>query len=748
MATKLHKEITDAEVHPTISDDDNDTRVMCEESADEDVIRFDIAGTEKAKLDSSAYYIDTIAEKTADTGITIDGAKIKDHWAKKNLRVDYGGDLAAAITAIGATETTLVIDDTVTLAASATQPSTLTFEKTRDGIFTGAYTLTLNGGLIGDMTSQWFNNSVTVTGLVWARPEMFGEVWSESTDYAEAILDMYNALRASGGLAVFRGVTYLVSYGWLIPSNTATYLHGCKIKATTTWGQDSIPTNGTTRAQFAIMGSLTNGATMSTDVQNVAVIGDSAEIDMRYDEQTGSPPGASGVYIATTPAPIVGNLWAVHDIEISNLKISNSMWYGTYVEGVKNITLKNVDCYKPANLGHVIVCGWNVHYDWCRASEAQERSANQGTGFWNEVNETWQFLRNITYKKCLAELNTSSGFRYYNDGKDVEVSIFVEGNISRFNSWNGSAQVSATAEAGHVINKSLTGTAEFIIQLDNCIAEEEYNSGFKVIRVAGGTDEQRIIFNNPVALNCNKEDLDSHIRSPIHIGGVNNDSPVFINNPVIIAPAANTLGYGIGLEYSQNVFVNDPIYIGTFTYKLLTSNTPATRFNSGVPYAGWDIAYDEITGGHTGGGTEFYKPIRLPSADQTNEPTEFLDNELFIWQDDNDQFTGIYKRDDSATLKYIDIQAKKRIRVVEAYGGATISSGSPATGTVTVTGAALGDIIHLSYNQDLQNGGAGPILFGNVTTTDTVRWTIANTHSSSRVIPAGNIIITVIGHEF
>lgn len=202
----------------------------------------------------------------------------------------------------------------------------------------------------------------------------FGAVGDGVTDDSAAILAAFDAIRSTGGTVEFPnagGTTYLVSYGFLVSSNCTVRLNGCKIKATTTWGQGTIPTNGTTRAQFAIYGSLTNGASMADDVQDVAIIGDGAEIDLRYSAQTGTPPVASGIDIATTPAPIVGNLWKTHHVAIRDLKITDAMGYGVYVEGAADVLIEAVDCAQPANLGFVVVAGKRISFNDCTASYAQ-----------------------------------------------------------------------------------------------------------------------------------------------------------------------------------------------------------------------------------------------------------------------------------------------------------------------------------------------------------------------------------------
>jgi hypothetical protein len=105
---------------------------------------------------------------------------------------DYAS-LAAAITAIGATETTLVIDSGITLTANATIPATLSLRIPKGGSITKAstYTLTINGpfeaGLYqvfsGFSGSDILFGKGTIKGI---RPEWFGAKADDSTDCTSA----------------------------------------------------------------------------------------------------------------------------------------------------------------------------------------------------------------------------------------------------------------------------------------------------------------------------------------------------------------------------------------------------------------------------------------------------------------------------------------------------------------------------------------------------------------------------------
>lgn len=67
-----------------IFDADTDTKIQAEESPDEDNLRFDTGGTERAVLDENALDLtvpiktDIVSEHTPDAGVTVDGVLVKD----------------------------------------------------------------------------------------------------------------------------------------------------------------------------------------------------------------------------------------------------------------------------------------------------------------------------------------------------------------------------------------------------------------------------------------------------------------------------------------------------------------------------------------------------------------------------------------------------------------------------------------------------------------------------------------------
>jgi parallel beta-helix repeat protein len=135
--------------------------------------------------------------------------------------IDNYASLNAAITAIGATPTRLVINAATTMTGNATVPATLELEVTRAGsINQGAYTLTINGNLIaGD--HQVFTGSGTISGLKEARAEWFGATVSDTSIQA-AVSSL-----VSGGVLNLSAVTGTVTLAAPVTiSNPVTVLLG------------------------------------------------------------------------------------------------------------------------------------------------------------------------------------------------------------------------------------------------------------------------------------------------------------------------------------------------------------------------------------------------------------------------------------------------------------------------------------------------------------------------------------------
>lgn len=131
-------------------------------------------------------------------------------------------DLATAISSIGSTETTLIINQTpATLTANVTFPSTLHVIQYRGCVIDGAYTVTFNGAFNAGLY-RCFGNSVTVSGTPKIRvshPKWFGAVNNGSD----------NDLLAIEKAATFHSQIYL-------PKNTL-----CLLDGSGSWTLNSIP---------------------------------------------------------------------------------------------------------------------------------------------------------------------------------------------------------------------------------------------------------------------------------------------------------------------------------------------------------------------------------------------------------------------------------------------------------------------------------------------------------------------------
>ena len=94
--------------------------------------------------------------------------------SKISITGTYDGSLTAAIADIGANEKTLLLDGLVTLTQADVVPENITLEKTREGKFTAAFILTINGSMTGDLNSPWFDSSVTVVSAQPVYTSQFG----------------------------------------------------------------------------------------------------------------------------------------------------------------------------------------------------------------------------------------------------------------------------------------------------------------------------------------------------------------------------------------------------------------------------------------------------------------------------------------------------------------------------------------------------------------------------------------------
>jgi hypothetical protein len=152
--------------------------------------------------------------------------KIKPIWAST---------FANTLTAVGTiNKATLLIDSTTTLTSNVTVTPNITLERSNTGLFTGAFTLTINGGLTGDMTSQWFASNVIVAGVHTVNPHMFGAKGDGVTDDTAAVTRMFNQAGAYSTINFLSGKNYLLtSVACKIQYLTTVIAYGATLTGTT-----------------------------------------------------------------------------------------------------------------------------------------------------------------------------------------------------------------------------------------------------------------------------------------------------------------------------------------------------------------------------------------------------------------------------------------------------------------------------------------------------------------------------------
>ncbi len=147
--------------------------------------------------------VETDINDEADTRYTQYTALTESWYGFISLDGKYSGDLAAAVTDIGSTPTTLVCDCAVSIASGTTVilPTTLALDR-RAGCFidgvTGSEVLTINGSLVGDNYLTFLGSNLTVNGKPktdWVSPIW----WTANT--TPGTTDMTTAFQAAIDLA-------------------------------------------------------------------------------------------------------------------------------------------------------------------------------------------------------------------------------------------------------------------------------------------------------------------------------------------------------------------------------------------------------------------------------------------------------------------------------------------------------------------------------------------------------------------
>jgi hypothetical protein len=588
----------------------------------------------------------------------------------------------------------------------------------------------------------------------------YGAVGDGVTDDAAAILKTFNYSRTIGGCDVdFPKANYLISHGFNVPTNTTVHLNGSTIKATTTFSQGTIPTYGAI-SMFEVSNRVPFAGAPA--IENISFIGDGAILDGRRDEQTGSPAGYDGILFETSDTPQQADFGKIRNILVSDITIDRAGYDGFYVAGVDDMEVRNVKTFFSPRIGIVVVAGLNIRFIDCESSytigdnpgSPTPGPGNSGDGYWNEPNFAWQTI-DVKYLNCYASKNYQSGFKPFNAGADASFFIELVACKGFDNCWDEvtGTRLSSPAEANFRVSLNDTASASAYLLFKDCVSQTSERSGFSLQRGAasGAGYVQRIIVDNLTVMDCNRSNTDGLNRSPIQVASTAASTyPLIVfNAPVVVSTYNNTLGYGIAVDDPTGVFINNPIFAGVFSEQLfITGTLPGSRTTSNIPNFFLDPNADQSPTGIAGDVTKFYKPVRLASFDQTAQPStgDMFANELTVWQKDDNQFVGMFKRDDSASLQYLDFRNERRIRAVLnlSASSANISAQSVETHTLTVTGAVVGAYVEVSMNVALNNA---LILQAQVSAANTVTINIHNPSSGTISRAAGFVTVNVLSSD-
>lgn len=137
------------------------------------------------------------------------------------IPVSAYANLNAALTAIGSTPTTLIIDVPTTITGNTIIPSTMSLFFPQGGSINDngfGYTLAINGFMSAGLY-RIFLQTILPSGMHVINPEWFGAVADNATDSTAAINASHTALGANGGIVQFSAGTYRAQRSLIIPSN-------------------------------------------------------------------------------------------------------------------------------------------------------------------------------------------------------------------------------------------------------------------------------------------------------------------------------------------------------------------------------------------------------------------------------------------------------------------------------------------------------------------------------------------------
>ena len=169
--------------------------------------------TGRAEIYGTGYYKFVLKTSAGVTIWTLDNVQGIGETAFTTIG-DYANDFDAAITVIGATETTLYVDDTATMSANVTVPATCSVVVLKGGsIDQSTYTLTINGPFDAGRY-QVFTGTGDVTFGTGAVLCVYPEWWGANS--VPGTTDMTTEIQAAidsitAGEVFFHGETYTIS---------------------------------------------------------------------------------------------------------------------------------------------------------------------------------------------------------------------------------------------------------------------------------------------------------------------------------------------------------------------------------------------------------------------------------------------------------------------------------------------------------------------------------------------------------
>ena len=542
---------------------------------------------------------------------------------------------------------------------------------------------------------------------------------------------------------VFPKRLYNISEGFILDgSDMMLDLNGSIFLATTTFAQSL--TAGATNNLFKI-----GSESLGVLVDNIKIFGNGAVFDGRRDEQTGSPPGYTGItirpYATTASEPDRLN---ISNIEIHDLTLDSTGFDGMWVGGCKGLKMFNVQCLRSYRLGFVLVDIEDADIHGCNFSYTIGAITTSGAGMWNECNETFQQILNVKIYDSRADFNESSGFIPYNAGPGSVVDIELHNCTADHNVITPASLPAIVyridpSESGFRVAPPVDSPS-FHVGLYGCTSSRNSGHGLYVLTTLATTIEGVVTVKDFTSFEDNGREGTGTLSSSIAIentGGfdVRIDNPIVINN---LNYTAGALGITTVVDATNVEIVNPKVY-GQFTTSeaIVYSGVPASRVVGGKISAilGGDINKDIV------GSLEerFFDPVRPPTFDGATNPAtaSLIEGEIVQWDIAATDSHRVRVNKTSGN-RYLSERGKPRIRGTAANTIGSIAAGAQAFQDVTATGAALGDIANwgnLTSPSQLS-------VTAHVDGADTVRILVQN-NTGGALSPGGTWIVTVDANE-